>query len=87
MSDKDRFEEALEKFMQHTFTYNKENIKIMFTYEIYTNKYSTIVIAHSMADALEQFQEDDPAAEVLACVNVIYRKEFFDSTEPEDRPY
>jgi len=82
-----RFEEALDKFIQHNFTYLKENPKIMFTYEIFTDRYSTIVVANNMADAIQIVFEDDPKAVVLCAVDIIHRDEFFREQNPEDRPY
>lgn len=87
MTDKDRFEEALDKFIQHNFTYNKDNIKLMFTYEIFTDRYSTIIVARDMKDALAILVDDDPKAVVLCAIDVNYRDEFFRTQNPEDRPY
>jgi hypothetical protein len=59
----------------------------MNTYEIFTDRYSTIIVARDMADALLILAEDDPKAVVLCAVDVNHRDEFFRTQNPEDRPY
>jgi hypothetical protein len=59
----------------------------MNTYEIFTDRYSTIIVASNMDTALAILADDDPKAVVLCAVDVNHRDEFFRTQNPEDRPY
>jgi len=59
----------------------------MNTYEIYTHRYSTIIVARDMADALLILAEDDPKAVVLCVIDVNHRGEFLRDEITEVRPY